>query len=316
MVLGVSRSGTTLLKEMLDRHSEVAIPSESYFIPQLWARHGAEPDVDRMLEDLGRLERIRQWGIEPSAVRQRVSLDATFAAVIRAVYELYAEARGKARYGDKTPAYMQSLDLLDRVFPRAHYVHIVRDGRDAGRSFLAMRRRPRFNWSRPRGLGAFACQWRDEVERARRFGRTHAAGRYLELRYEELVAEPEPVLRRICAHLGIDYEPTMLAYHQDVDETRLQDHPRLAEPPAPRARSWRDELSASQVERFEAVAGELLSELGYDRGHPSPAMGAQVRALAARRWFALRQTSWQGALSLARRTPAWRARQVYIRRAP
>ncbi len=314
MVLGVSRSGTTLLKEMLDRHPAVAIPSESYFIPQLWARHGARPDVDRMLDDLGRLERIRQWGVEPSAVHRRVGTGATFAEMIRAVYELYAEARGKARYGDKTPAYMQSLDLLDHVFPEAHYVHIVRDGRDAGRSFLAMRRRPRFDWSRPRGLGAFACQWREEVERARWFGCTRVAGRYLELRYEDLVSEPEVVLRKVCAQLDLEYEPAMLAYYEDVDEARLQDHPGLAHPPTPRARTWRDELSAAQVERFEAVAGQLLSELGYDRAYPSPAVRARVRALLGRRWFWARQRSWRVALWLVRRTPIWRSRQMYMRR--
>ncbi|MCY4087851.1 MAG: sulfotransferase [Actinomycetia bacterium] len=314
MVLGVSRSGTTLLKEMLDRHSSLAIPSESYFIPQLWSRHGARPVVDRMLDDLGRLERIRQWGIEPDAVRERIGTTSTFAEVIRAVYEVYAEARGKARYGDKTPAYMRHLRLLDHVFPQASYVHIVRDGRDAGRSFLSMQRRPPLDWSRPRGLSAFACQWRDEVERARLFGRAHAAGRYLELRYEDVVAEPGGALRSVCAQLELEYEPEMLTYHERIDEERLLDHPRLSQPPTPRVRSWREELPAAQVERFEAVAGELLSELGYERAYPSPTARARARALICRRWLSARQISWRAGLSLVRRTPLWRARQVYIRR--
>ena len=314
MVLGVSRSGTTLLKEMLDQHSSLAIPSESYFIPQLWARHGAHPDLDRLLDDLGRLERIRQWGVEPCAVRQRLSVRATFAEAVRAVYDVYAQMQGKTRYGDKTPAYMQDLPLLDHVFPEAQYVHIVRDGRDAGRSFVAMRRRPRFDWSRPRGLVAFACQWRDEVEGARRFGHTHAAGRYLEVRYEDLVAEPETVLRGICAYLDLDYERAMLAYWEDVDAARLRDHPRLARPAAPRASTWRDELSAAQVERFEAMAGPLLSELDYDRAYPSPGPLARAHALATRGALSLRRASWRAALWLVRRTALWRVRQVYIRR--
>ena len=60
VVLGVSRSGTTLLKAMLDAHSKLAIPTESYFVPQLWDRHGERPNRDELLEDLSRLERIRQ----------------------------------------------------------------------------------------------------------------------------------------------------------------------------------------------------------------------------------------------------------------
>jgi hypothetical protein len=154
IVLGVSRSGPTLLK-VLDRHSELAIPTESYFVPP-----------------------------RP-----------TFAQGIAAIYGAYAAARGKPRYGDKTPAYMEHLGLLDRAFPGARYVHIARDGRDAGLSFLAMRRRPRFSWARPRSLAAFAAAWRQEVAAARRFGATTAAGRDLELRYEDLVAEPDRRLR-------------------------------------------------------------------------------------------------------------------------
>jgi len=63
VVLGVSRSGTTLLKEMLDSHSELAIPTESYFIPQLWHRHSRRFYVEAFLDDLTRLARVREWGV-------------------------------------------------------------------------------------------------------------------------------------------------------------------------------------------------------------------------------------------------------------
>ena len=168
VLLGVSRSGTTMLREMLNQHPEIAIPTESYFIPQLWTRHRESPDPDRFANDLGRLARVREWGVTPAEVRERLSAKPSFAEAIQAPYRAYAAARGKRRYGDKTPAYMQHLDVLERAFPGAQYVHLVRDGRDAGLSFVEMRRRPRFNWARPRGLGTFAAQWRREVEAARR----------------------------------------------------------------------------------------------------------------------------------------------------
>src|SRR4029450_6951764 len=111
---------------------------------------------------------------------------------------------------------MQCLDLLERVFPDARYVHLVRDGRDAALSFFEMRRRPRFNVARPRGLASFASHWRLEVEGARQRG-SRLAPRYPELRYEDLVREPETELRRICDFLELEFEPAMLAYHEDVD---------------------------------------------------------------------------------------------------
>lgn len=313
VVLGVSRSGTTLLKEMLDRHSQLAVPSESYFIPQLWARHGDRPDPEAILADFGRMARIREWGVTPDDVRRRLPADPSFADAIGAVYRSYADARGKSRYGDKTPSYMQDLDLLDRVFPGAQYVHILRDGRDAALSFLAMRRRPRFNWARPRRLGGFACQWDFEVRSARRFGSTAARGRYLELRYEDLVAEPEARLRDVCAFLGEVFEPQMLEYHRSVDVGPLQDHPRLAEPPTAGLRDWRDQMPPEDVERFEAIAGPLLADLGYALARPAPAGAARARAQLERAAFRARLTSWRAALAVVRRSPAWRLRQRYIR---
>ena len=308
VVLGVSRSGTTLLKAMLDAHSQVAIPSESYFIPQLWDRHGEHPDRERFVADLRRLERVREWGVDPDEVRAVLPEQPTFAEAVQAIYAVYADARGKPRFGDKTPLYMQHLDVLERAFPGARYVHIVRDGRNAALSLLAMTRRPRLNLSRPRGVADFACAWEREVRAARRFGQRHP---YLELRYEDLVAEPAERLRDVCAFMDLDYEPAMLEYHRREDPALYADHPRLAQPPVRDARSWRKELSTEDAKLFEAIAGDLLAELGYERAHPRP--GRRARAAAERVAYAARLWTWRTALPLVRKSPAWRLRQVYIR---
>jgi hypothetical protein len=192
--------------------------------------------------------------------------------------------------------------------------HLVRDGRDAALSFVAMRRRPRFNWARPRGIATFACQWKLEVADARRFGRRLGPARYLELRYEDMVAEPESHLRDVCEFLELDFEPAMLEYHQGVDPGRLEDHPRLAQPPTPGVRRWRDEMNAGDAELFEAIAGDLLTELGYERGYPEPAPAVRARAALVEAAFRTRLSSWNPALAVARRSPAWRLRQAYIRR--
>jgi hypothetical protein len=309
IVLGVSRSGTTLLKSMLDANSKLAIPSESYFIPQLWDRHGAQPERAAILDDLARLERIRQWDVDLGDVAARLPAAPTFAQVIDAVYSAYAESQGKQYYGDKTPLYMQYLDLLARVFPGARYVHIVRDGRDAALSFLAMTRRPRFNVSRPRRLADFAAAWRQETLAARRFGREHP---YLELRYEDLVAETETKLREICAFLGLAFEPQMLEYHREADLDITVDHVLLTRPPVRDVRDWRAQMAPADVELFEAIAGDALSELGYERAYPEPRRRA--RATVERAAYAARLGAWRVALPLVRKSPAWRLRQRYIRR--
>src|SRR6478672_7956226 len=106
IVLGVGRSGTTLLRVMLDRSSQIAIPYE--------------------------------WGISPEDVRPRLHEGMTTGEAIAAVFEVYAQHEGKPRWGDKTPLYMQHLPLLERLFPDGLWVHLVRDGRDAALSFLSL----------------------------------------------------------------------------------------------------------------------------------------------------------------------------------
>jgi Sulfotransferase family len=298
---------------MLDSHAALAIPSESYFVPQLWARHGRRFDADAFLEDLGCLARVKEWGVTPEDVRERLPANATAADGIRAVYRSYADARGKRRYGDKTPSYMQELDLLERVFPDAQYVHLVRDGRDAALSFLAMRRRPRFNLARPRGLATFASQWRLEVEGARDLGR-RVPERYHELRYEDLVTEPRAELARICAFLELEFEPAMLAYHEGVDASTRQDHPLLAKPPTAGTRRWQEQMSPADVQVFEAIAGATLAQLGYERAHPHPTAGARAYAAAVDASYRARLASWKRSLAVVRRSPAWRVRQAYVRR--
>jgi Sulfotransferase family len=314
VVLGFSRSGTTLLKQMLDSNPELAMPTESYFLPQLWARHGERPDRETFLDDVARLPRLEDWGVTRADVAERLPAEPEFSQAVQAIYRAYADARGKNRFGDKTPSYMQELELLERAFPGARYVHLVRDGRDAGLSFLALTRRPSFNWARPRSLGAVAVQWQREVDGARRFGRGAAAGRYLELRYEDLVADPYMRMRDVCEFLDLPFDPAMLAYHEAPDAGTLRDHPKLAEPPTPGLRSWHEQMPPRESEEFEAIAGDLLADLGYERAHPHLSARARAWASANRIAMTARTTTWNAANGLARRSPAWRLRQAYNRR--
>jgi hypothetical protein len=127
-------------------------------------------------------------------------------------------------------------------------------------------------------------RWRKDVNRGRASGR--ARTRYLELRYEDLVRDPEGELRRVCAFCSLRYADAMLRYHETAEarlselgdkmlpdghklrrEVRLAIHERTASPPQPeRAGRWRREMSAGDLAEFEAVAGDLLVDLGYELG--------------------------------------------------
>src|SRR5262249_34480323 len=117
LVLGVRRSGTTLLRVMLDRHSELAIPDESYFIPQLADRPpppriSATVAVAPSAAALRGLPPLGDGDVRRDGGRARLRPGMRVGEAVAAVYETYAARHGKTRWGDKTPMYMQRLRML------------------------------------------------------------------------------------------------------------------------------------------------------------------------------------------------------------
>jgi hypothetical protein len=308
IVLGVRRSGTTLLRVMLDRNAELAIPDESYFVPQLARRHRGIVQVETFVDDLRRLPTLVEWKLAPDAVALRLRPQMTTGDAIAAVFEAYAAERGKSRWGDKTPLYMQHLPLLERLFPMARYVHLIRDGRDAALSFLSVPAGIMTEgWGHPRDAAGFACQWASEVGDARALGERVGPRRYLEVRYEALVADPEAELRRICSFAALDYDDAMLAYVGQTDSARKEHQRRLDEPPRVGVRDWRTQMAPGEVAAFEGVAGDLLDELGYAvtrRGH-------DVRRLAA---YRAKAAAWRAVGAVTQRSPLWRRRHAVLQK--
>ena len=306
ILLGVSRSGTTLLRVILDRSPGVAIPDESFFVPLLARRHGGPIDAERFLDDVSRIPTVRDWGVSVADLAGRVRSGMLTGEAITAIYEAYAGAAGKPRWGDKTPMYMRHLALLEELFPDAQYVHLIRDGRDAALSFLQMPEGTfTRTWAHPRTPAQFACLWRREVGDARVLGRRVGEARYHQVRYEELVVDPESVVRGICVFAEIPFEPTMLDYVGAVDVSEKPHQQRLLTPPTSGVRSWRRDMSAEDAAAFESIAGDLLAELGYELR--SSARGG-ARAAVARGWCGVRLTAWNATASLVQRSPLWRRR--------
>ena len=306
LVLGVRRSGTTLLRVMLDRNSQLAVPDESYFVPQLADRHRGRVDEDAFVDDLRRIGTVREWEVDLDDVRGRLRPGMPVGEAVCAVYETYAAARGKPRWGDKTPMYMQYLPLLERLFPSALYLHLVRDGRDAATSYLQM---PSGivteSWGHPTSAGGFACQWRTEVESAQALGRRVGPARYRELRYEELVDSPTDALEQVCSFAGLPWEPEMLGYAEEVDVSARPHQQNLKRPPTSGLRNWRTELSSADVVEFEDLAGDVLASLGYELADPAYGAGPSPRGRAKLAAYRAKTRAWRTTGSLVRRSPFW-----------
>ncbi len=208
MVVGVGRSGTTLLRLMLDAHPGLAIPAETGFLVPVAALAGSG---DEAREELFRTATsFPNWPDLAVPVELfRAELDRlepfTLTAGCRCFYHLYARLHGKPRAGDKTPPYALHLGAIHALLPEARFVHIVRDGRDVARSFRGL-------WFSPGDeIETLARTWRDTILTARRLA--ERVPHYLEVRYEDLIREPETVLRRVCAFAELPFHPATLDYH-------------------------------------------------------------------------------------------------------
>lgn len=286
-VVGVGRSGTTLLRLMIDAHPLFAIPAETHFLPacaalhdSLSARAGACAEPEARQRFIALLTSFPTWpDFELSSEELKEAVDAlprfSVPDGVRAFFFAYARRAGKPRWGDKTPPYTSSMREIGRMLPEARFIHIIRDGRDVAVSLRPL-------WFAPsRDVRALATHWHDRIVEARTIARD--LNHYLEVRYEELVASPETSLRTICAFLEIEYAASMSRYWEraasrlgevrdrwDGDrllitrEQRLFNHRHTSHPPDPAlAGRWRDALTTEEQQAFNDVAGTLLEELGY-----------------------------------------------------
>lgn len=284
IIVGAPRSGTTLLRFMLDSHSTLAIPPETGFLPAVYAlkqtgRQTRADFFDVVTTFSGDPPAWVDFGLDARHFWKELEQLEPFdlSEGLRIFYRLYASKQNKPRYGDKTPTYCEHIQCVEELLPEAHFIHIIRDGRDA-----CMSLRP-LNFSPASDIRTLALYWRNLVEAGRKAG--DAARAYMELRYEDLVREPQLQLESICRFLDLSFEPGMLLYWERTPE-RLKEHKskirqdgtvvisheqRLRQqlltiyPPQPgRVFNWKREMSCADRAEFIRYAGDTLDELGYE----------------------------------------------------
>ncbi|MFL5768358.1 MAG: sulfotransferase family protein [Actinomycetota bacterium] len=284
-VVGCGRSGTTILRLMFNAHPEVAIPPESHFIARLvasWPRMITADgvDADAIVALIG--HRLDHMEIDRDVARARLRdlRDRTPRAATEAIFGIVTERAGKPRWADKTPVHVEEMATIAGVFPRARFVHIIRDGRDVALSFMERPFGPSDVWSAARLWDRMV---RAGIESGAELGRE----RYREVRYERLVASPQGTLAELCRFVELDPRPEMLSFFErggsDLTASERGNHPNVARPLTPGLRDWRTAMAPADVEAFEAVAGPLLSDLGYERRFPNRSRAFAVKAFVEMR---------------------------------
>jgi hypothetical protein len=238
-VAGPLRSGSTLLTLMLDRHSSIKNPGEFDFLFDGFGDDGglaaAQAMSSEVLDDfysdhrgyLSSLERLGAAAPVPQRLQELVG-----------------------RYAVGVPCLALSIHRnfvsAHEIFPQARFIHLLRDARDCSKSAVAAG----FAGNVYHGLEP----WMNSEESWDRLLPRLRPDQYIEVRYEELVAEPQRVLAQICEFLGLTYEPQML----DLSSTTY-------EPPSPRfANQWRRGMGARDIALIEARVGSMMAARGYE----------------------------------------------------
>jgi hypothetical protein len=273
-IVGSPRSGTTWLSRLMGAHDDVAATQET----ELLNRY-VQPLYDgwdgQLPADEDRWSRQRHRGL-PSVLTAE-EFEEQITGFVTSVYRKLLTLKPSAHVVvDKNPAYSLHVDVVRRLFPDAAVLHIVRDGRDVAASMLAASRGWGRDWA-PADVRLAARTWRTNVEAA---SAAAGSGRYLQIRYEDLLADGPAALAGCLAFAGVSADPVACAAivaRFDSATGSGEDSllwsgevaSRLGGPPpepagfAGASRGWRETWTARDRLDFDYVAGDLLRSLGY-----------------------------------------------------
>ncbi len=247
---GCGRSGTTLMRVILDSHPNIACGPEfkvTSSIMSLWAQC-----------------RTVFAEILKSYHLQAEEINGAFADLIRTLLNKYRTSAGKVRIAEKTPGNLFFFQHLHHVFPQSPLIHVIRDGRDVVVSLLTM------NWldantGQPVAYTRDARKAAEYWVQAIRAGQQLQTEQYLEIRYEDMVCEPERTLRKLFAFLDEPWDPVVLSFHEEKRDLGSESSAEQVSRPfyTHSVGRWRTDLTEINKELVKEVAGETLIELGY-----------------------------------------------------
>jgi hypothetical protein len=272
-IFGCPRSGTSLLSRMLGAHHNLAIPDESHLYNGIYPLVARYADLSqdavrtRLVAEILKTEHIRAWTPRPSVVETLKGIERhDFHGIVDGLLRTWAAKLGKARWGEKTPQHTLCWRPILAGFPHAQVIHLVRDGRDVALSYKKA-------FFGPKHVYPLARRWElylASAEAARGF---LGESGYLQLRYEDLLANPEQELRRVCEFLGEAFDPDMLVYYKTPKTCpyeRRNAH-NLAQPVmSTNIEKWRTDMTHRELRVFEALAGDTLARYGYPRALDRP----------------------------------------------
>lgn len=265
-IVGMGRSGTKLLRTLLNNHSKVSLPvTESQFIPSFINRFPADQTepfqlyLDNFEKTLfhKRITEKKNLKREEFLNYKAKGLPSEFIEMILQYFSPDFRGFGDVNFiwGDKTPLYIWNIDLLRTLFPNARVIHIIRDPRDVALSY---------NKTWGKSLFGAAEKWRQVMKLKEE--KSYSEGEWcLEIQYENLLKETEIVLREVCNFLDLSFEKNMNTLSQAVEKFGDARSTKIEKD---NTKKYLSNLSVKQVREIEQIVKPYLLKNGYQLEHP------------------------------------------------
>lgn len=243
---GEGRSGTTLMRAMLNSHPRIFCGPETHFF------------IDQKFIDFHNIL-LKNYANQISEYNENVheEVNQMFRGMINDFFTKHMKKNKKKRWADKTPYNIKHIDFLLEVFEgNMKFIHMIRDGRDVAASLLTM------PWGPPTIEGA-AHSWNTIIENSRK----HLGKKYfIEIKYEDLINNEVKVLKGVCKFLKEDYDKRMLDYYkeEDLGGSKESSYKQIKQPLYKNSIGrWQRDLTEEQIEIFMDIAGKSMRSLKY-----------------------------------------------------
>lgn len=264
-LVGCPRSGTTLLQQMLDAHPDIAIAPETHFIRSFFLsdQYGDLNDdynYKQLVKSIVDIPEFTEMELDSEEfVADSQTLERSYKSLFWLLLEQFRQRRRVRIVGEKTPNHLLYMQTLQEFFPKACFIHIIRDPRAVVSSWKKV------PWTTGSVEGD-ARVWRRYMATARKS--PPANGAIFSLHYESLVTEPEECLKSICNFLGIHFDRAMLRYYiKDSKGVNISREPwkRNAVKPVSEdaLMKWQQELTLDEIATVELITRDELVSLGY-----------------------------------------------------
>lgn len=265
-IIGTQRSGTTLLRLILNSHSKICIPEEATFLMPFMNKKILS--FNRALDD-SRKEKIKKyllnnyqfkkWHINETDLDNLLKTELNYSELISEIYNLYARNEKKEIVGDKTPPFIRRLNIINQNYPNSKFIYIIRDGRD---TYLSLKAKKHYS---AKSITIKSLEWRIKNHCIEKHLQKCHDKKFL-IRYEDLITYPKKKVKEICTFLKVNFEDNMLDYWKNSDLYIDKEHSyKINSPVDPNNKfKWKKNISKNDLLKYQFFSKNFLLKHNYE----------------------------------------------------